>query len=106
MRCAGAISGPDVRQFALAQRQSGRGGAACSLVPYRTLALSTQRLLFWTPNAAQTGGQRVWGDHSAHPGSWSHASTCVGLPKVVYVAAARQGSPRTGRRRRRDNHKP
>lgn len=46
MRCAGAISGPDVRQFALAQRQSGRRGAACSLVPYRTLGIIDSALAF------------------------------------------------------------
>ena len=65
MRCAGAISGPDVRQFALAQRQSGRRGAACSLVSYRTLALSTQRLLFLyskrSPNRRPAGLGRPLG---------------------------------------------
>ena len=62
-------------------RWTGQQPQRCSLVPYRTLALSTQRLLFCNPNAAQTGGQRVWGDRPAHPGSWSHASTCVGIAK-------------------------
>ena len=93
MRCAGAISGPDVRQFALAQRQSGRRGAACSLVSYRTLALSTQRLLFLhskrSPNRRPAGLDTT----RSIPGPGSHNLPPAGLAVGGLCSRSKPGLP-------------
>ena len=90
---AGALRGCAVQEQSLAQMcanlhsRKGKAAAAALLLASTLHAASIidSALALCTPNAAQTGGQRAWRDHSARPGSSSHASTCVNTSEVVYM---------------------
>ena len=86
MRCAGAISGPAVRQFALAQRQSGRRGCLLASVLQDASIIDSALALFalqTQPKPAASGSRY----YPVHPWSWvPQPPACFGaLPWVVYM---------------------
>ena len=78
MRCAGAISGPAVRQFALAQGQSGRPRRCLLASTLQDASIIDSALALFAHQTQPSRRAAGLGYRPAHPGPWSHASACFG----------------------------